>query len=234
MKRFIGIILLLGSMTAFADTYKDEQTWINVNAFFKLNENWKAYAEWQPRFYDYSKYNGVTLHRGALGRDIGHGFTLWGGYGFMTWNDRKDSKAPAKNQHEDRFFGMLIHNHLAGQWKITNRTRYEFRQFRHDDEFANRMRHMVRAQYKFNNGPWAGAVWDEYFYNQNSIKPSRQSHGPVTKAGFDQNRAFVGVAYLFGESQQHTFETGYMNNYVNGARRDRQAHVWMNTLSFNF
>jgi hypothetical protein len=106
--------------------------------------------------------------------------------------------------------------------------------FRYDNEQSQRLRHMFRAQYKLGDTPWALAAWDEYFYNTNTIKPRAASHAPVTRAGFDQNRAFLGVAYFFGEKRQHMVETGYMNNYVNGATRDRNAHVWMTTISGKF
>ncbi len=234
MKKVLACAILVSSVSAGAHTYTDEQTWINVNAFVKLDENWIAYAEYQPRFFDYSKYNGVTLHRGAIGRNIGHGLTAWAGYGFMTWNDRQDSKFPSKNQHEDRPFLQLSHVYDFGNWRLSNRTRVEQRMFRHDDEASTRVRHQFRAQYKFNDSPWAIAIWDEYFYNTNSIKPSRESHAPVLKAGFDQNRAFIGPAYFFGENDQHMVESGYMNNYVHGATRDRNAHVWMTTVTLRF
>ncbi len=234
MKRILAVLLTVSTLSASADTYIDEQTWVNVNAFFKLGETWKAYAEWQPRFFDYSQYNGVTLHRGALGRGIGSGLSLYGGYGFMTWNTRRDSKSPAKFQHEDRYFAMLLHSHVTGNWKLTNRTRFEVRQFRRDDELGGRLRHLLRIQYRFGAGPWAIALWDEYFYNTNSTRPSRESHAPAAAAGFDQNRAFLGGAYVFGDEGQHLFETGYMNNYVDGVTRDRRAHVWMSTLALSF
>lgn len=235
MKKLITSLLLLVSVSSFAKTISDEQTWVNLNAFIKINENWQGYLEYQPRFFDYNKYKGATLHRAAIGRNISNGFTGWLGYGMITWDYRSQSKFPSKNQHEDRPFLMLTHNHdFNNNWKLSNRTRYEFRMFRHDQEASERIRHLIRTQYKFGNSPWALAVWDEYFWNTNSIHPSRESHGPVTLAGFDQNRAFAGVAYFFGENQQHMFETGYMNNYVNGARNDRNAHVWMTTISGKF
>ena len=235
MKKLLCGLLLLSSLnSSFAETYTDEETWVNLNAFIKLNENWLGYLEYQPRFFDYSKYNAVVLHRAAIGRNIGHGFSAWVGYGMITWNDRKDSKFPSKTQHEDRPFLQLIHNHDHGNWKFTNRSRYEDRLFRHDKDGSQRFRHNFRVQYKFNDSPWALAVWDEYFWNTNTIHPSRESHAPVTKAGFDQNRAFAGVAYFFGDKQQHMVETGYMNNYVNGATRDRNAHVWMTTITGRF
>ena len=233
-KIFFSALLLISATAAFSKTISDEETWVNLNAFIKLNEDWQAYAEYQPRFFDYNKYNGAVLHRGAIGRNIGHGFSAWIGYGLITWNQRNQSKFPAKTQHEDRPFLMLMHGKEMGNWKLTNRTRFEDRLFRHTDEGSKRFRHMIRAQYKFGDSPWAVAVWDEWFYNTNDIKPSARSHAPVTKEGFDQNRAFAGVAYYFGDKQQHMVETGYMNNYVNGARNDRNAHVWMTTVTARF
>lgn len=234
MKKFLFLMVFLSSFALNAKTITDEETWVNMNAFIKLNENWTAYAEYQPRFFDYNKYNGAVLHRGAIGRNIGNGFSAWIGYGMITWNDRKDSKFPAKNQHEDRPFLQLMHVKDLGNWKVSNRTRFEDRMFRHAAEGSRRLRHQIRGQYKFGDRPFAIAVWDEWFYNTNDIAPSKESHAPRTKEGFDQNRAFAGVAYFFGENQQHMVETGYMNNYVHGARNDRNAHVWMTTITAKF
>lgn len=235
MKHFLAFLLLLSTFSgASARTITDEETWVNLNAFIKLNDNWQVYAEYQPRFFDYNKYSGAVLHRAAVGRNIGHGFSAWVGYAMITWNERTDSKFPAKTQHEDRPFLMLMHAKDFGNWKISNRTRFEDRIYRHTDEGSLRFRHMLRAQYKFSDSPWAIAVWDEWFWNANTINPSDESHAPVIKEGFDQNRAFVGVAYYFGESKQHMVETGYMNNFVNGVTSDRNAHVWMTTISGKF
>ncbi|HXH73927.1 MAG TPA: DUF2490 domain-containing protein [Bacteriovoracaceae bacterium] len=230
---FLAPLLLLFAFTVKAETITDEETWVNLNAFVKLNEKWQIYGEYQPRFFDYQKYNGVVLHRGAIGRKVGHGFSAWVGLGLIVWNQRNQSKFPAKNQHEDRPFLMLMHAKELGSWKITNRTRFEQRMFRHTDEGSRRLRHQLRGQYKFGDSPWAIAAWDEWFYNTNDIYPSARSHAPVTKEGFDQNRAFLGMAYLFGDKQQHIIETGYMNNYVHGPTRDRNAHVWMTTFTGN-
>lgn len=234
MKLYFALFLLFSSLASKADTYTDEQTWVNLNAFIKMNEAWQSYIEYQPRFFDYSQNKGVTLHRGAIGRSIGHGMTAWAGYGFMTWDSRKNSKFPSKYQHEDRPFLMLTHSWVKENFKMTNRTRFEGRFFRHDDDPSYRFRHLIRAQYMIEQSPWAVAAWNEWFWNANSIQPSAASHAPRLNEGFDQNRAFFGIAYFFGEDRKHMFETGYMNNYVNGTTRDRNSHVWMTTISGNF
>lgn len=236
MNKLLASLLLLASIgTASAKVINDQELWVNINSFIRINDNWTGYLEYQPRYFDDVKYRGVTLYRGAIGRNISNGFSGWLGYGIMEWETRSHSDFPSKYQHEDRIFAQLMHSGLdLGKWKITNRSRYEFRLFRHDDEASERFRHMLTARYKFNDGPWALALWDEYFYNTNTIRPSKESHAPNINAGFDQNRAFIGVAYFFGEKQQHMFETGYMNNYVNGISADRNAHVWMTTVAGRF
>ena len=215
MKKLIPLLLLLISLNSVAKTISDEQTWVNLNTFIKINENWQGYLEYQPRFFDYQKYKGIALHRGAIGRNLGKGFTGWVGYGLIDYSTRRDSKFPASYQHEDRPFFQLLHTTSLGEFKILNRTRYELRMIRHTDETSERFRHMLRAQYKY------VAIWDEYFWN-------------TTGGGFDQNRVFIGGVYNFGENQQHMIESGYMNNYVNGAVNDRNAHVWMTTITGRF
>lgn len=236
MKKIILFFLLLSSVPSFAKVINDQQIWVNLNTFIRINENWTGYLEYQPRFFDDARYRAVTLYRGAIGRNISHGFSGWLGYGMIEYDKRTHSDFPSSNyQHEDRVFAQLMHAGFdAGKWKISNRTRYEFRMFRHDDEAAERFRHLLTARYKFNDGPWAFSLWDEYFYNTNSIRPSQESHASNINAGFDQNRAFIGMAYFFGDKQQHMLETGYMNNYVNGISSDRNAHVWMTTATARF
>lgn len=233
-KHLLFLMLFVTVSMAHAKVIRDEESWINLNAFFKINEFWQAYAEYQPRFFDHHKYNAVVLHRGAIGRNITKNLSAWAGYGLITWNARSQSKFPSHVQHEDRPFLMLMHGKEFGNWKLNNRTRLEQRMFRYTNEASRRLRHLVRLQYKFDDNPWALAVWDEWFFNTNSITPSDRSNAPVTKEGFDQNRAFLGVAYYFGDKQQHVIETGYMNNYVNGASVDRNASVWMTTITGRF
>ena len=74
-----ALLLLLATFSSRADTYTDEQSWLNLNAFVRLDEKWSVYGEYQPRFFDYQRYSGAVLHRGALGRDLGSGFSAWVG-----------------------------------------------------------------------------------------------------------------------------------------------------------
>ena len=66
----------------------------------------------------------------------------------------------------------------------------------------------------------------EIFLNINSV-----SWGP--KAGFDQNRIFVGPVYNIDDRQRVEF--GYMNNYVNkDLKSDLDNHVMVINYYYNF
>ena len=109
--------------------------------------------------------------------------------------------------------------------KLTNRTRYEQRWVTYSDQMAQRLRHQVKYQYPFNK-QWGFVISDEIFLNINSV-----SWGP--KAGFDQNRIFVGPVYNIDDRQRVEF--GYMNNYVNkDLKSDLDNHVMVINYYYNF
>ena len=230
----VTLLLLFGPITSHSKVIQDDEIWASFNSFIRLNDKWLGFLEYQQLFLDYSRYNGVQVYRGAVGRVIGKDLSAWMGYAMLNFNERSNSKFPSKPIHEDRPFLQLLKNADHNKWRITNRARYEFRQFRYDDSVGQRLRYFLRAQYKLNGSNWAFAAWDEYFYNMNTINPSQESHAPTLKAGFNLNLAFIGFAYFFGNEHQHMIETGYLNNYTNGATADRNANAWMTTVSGQF
>jgi hypothetical protein len=109
--------------------------------------------------------------------------------------------------------------------KLQNRTRYEQRWVTTSDQMAQRLRHQIKYQYPFNK-EWGFVIAEEIFFNINSVK-----WGP--KAGFDQNRIFVGPVYNIDDRQR--IEFGYMNNYVNkDLKSDLNNQVMVINYYFNF
>ena len=67
--------------------------------------------------------------------------------------------------------------------------------------------------------------------NGSTIEASSVDWGP--KAGFDQNRIFVGPVYNIDDRQRVEF--GYMNNYVNkDLKSDLDNHVMVINYYYNF
>lgn len=203
MKKILIAFFALLSFSSFARVNTDEQIWANLNTFISLKNNWQLYLEAQPRFVDYHSKHGTTLYRGAIGKSVGNGFSLWLGYGFI-------EKTNPTYLHEDRPFLQVMHGTDLGQIKVINRSRFEGRFFRDLNSAAWRYRHMLRAQYRFPGSRFGLVAFDEWFWN-----PATQRSSTV-REGFDQNRAFAGVSYSWGERDEHMGEIGYMNQYVNG------------------
>lgn len=219
MKKLILFFLLLSS-TSFARVNTDEQIWANINTFISLKEKWQLYLEAQPRFIDYHSKHGTTLYRGAIGRAVGNGLSLWLGYGFI-------ERTNPTYLHEDRPFLQAMHGKDIGLFKIINRTRFEGRYFRGLSSAAWRLRHMLRGQYRFEGSRWGLVAFNEWFWNPASQKSSG------VREGFDQNRAFGGVSYAFGNDDQHLGEIGYMNQYVN-ALNDSSNSVLAMQFTFRY
>ena len=172
---------------------------------------------------------------GTQGYDVGAIPTHWAaGYQFDSSNSLmlgyvyQYSQAPyaKKSTNENRIF-QQYQNVLdfKESGKLTNRTRYEQRWVTYSDQMAQRLRHQVKYQYPFNK-QWGFVISDEIFLNINSV-----SWGP--KAGFDQNRIFVGPVYNIDDRQRVEF--GYMNNYVNkDLKSDLDNHVMVINYYYNF
>ncbi len=222
MKKIIAFLLLTISLSASAKVVPDEQIWANINTFVTLKNDWQIYLEAQPRIIDYSSKHGTSLYRGAVGKNLSQGFSAWVGYGFI-------ERTNPTYLHEDRPFVQLMHGKdLNDKFRLINRTRFEGRYFRDLTIPAFRLRHMLRVQYRFSGSRWGLVAFDEWFWNTASTPSASVSEG------FDQNRAFLGVSFAFGEKAQHLGEIGYMNQYVNGRSADSRNDVLAMQFTFRF
>lgn len=202
MKLLFCFFLLFSSVVS-ARVNTDEQIWINLNSFISLKDKWQIYLEAQPRFIDYHSKHGTTLYRGAIGKAVRNGLSLWLGYGFI-------ERTNPTYLHEDRPFLQIMHGKDFDQFKLINRSRFEGRYFRGLSSAAWRYRHLIRGQYRLTGSRFGLVVFDEWFWNPASQRSS------TVREGFDQNRIFAGFSYVWGEKDEHMGEIGYMNQYVNG------------------
>lgn len=220
IKNLLFSLLCLLSLAVQARVISDNQGWMNMNAFISMPRDWQFYLEVQPRLINQRHYLGATLYRAAIGRSVAPGLSVWLGYGFIEYSHPTDS-------YEDRPFLQVMHTHAGEKFKLTNRTRWEGRFLQDPTPPSSRLRHLLRVQWRT---PWAlpiaGVLWDEWFWNSNSIKGGPQE-------GFDQNRAFMGLGWLFGEKEKNIIELGYMNQYVNGVV-DRRNHVLAGQLTVRY
>ena len=178
----LGILCLM-SFRSRAEVIHDEQMWVNAHAWINLSEKWDLYGEYQPRYMDNRKYLSAYLLRGMLLRKFDHGLSAGLGYGFIEFDNYPNPRLI----HEDRFWLQLGHGMSVGRLSINNRTRFEQRNFRHDDMPAYRFRHMLKGTYALTDS-WRAVIWDEWFWNANDLTPSARSHQGAIAEGFDQNR----------------------------------------------
>ncbi len=198
----------------------DTQSWTVMILQGQINEHFRGYLEIQPRFSEDSSDNDRLIIRPAAIYSLSSELTLWAGYaavgnlGDGTWEHRTWQQL----QHEKEFGGVIL----------INRSRFEQRFLNGEDDVAFRLRHMIRALYPFTEDKtWAVVFSDEVFFNLNSV-------GTSLPAGFDQNRAFLGVNHRLDEHWRVEF--GYLNNWIPrpGDQQDKLNHALLIALFYNF
>lgn len=194
MIRFLLISGLLFSSSAFAALPEGAQFWnlSFLRGSLDSEKKWEYYLEFQPRFdLQNAKLSRFLLRPGVL-YNLTSNQTLWVGLLDVFNSDVQSTEIRPWQQYQriDPIDGTLL----------LNRTRLEERFKLGVSDIGLRLRHMIRAQIPISNTWWA-VIFDEIFLglNQNRIQ----------KAGFDQNRAFVGVRKDIEEN--FFVETGYMN-----------------------
>lgn len=162
----------------------------------------------------------LVIVRPAVGVRFNRVVTAHAGY---AWIPTLQDQAAAADTHEHRAFQQLILNLPPLWWMAWQlRTRLEQRLSPLGDDVGLRLRQFARVGFRFAEGsPWQLVLWDELFVGFNDL-----DWGP--RAGFDQNRLFVGpgvdVPALGGR-----FELGYLWNALRGAPTPH-AHVLFTQL----
>lgn len=195
MRRWVGLIATLIAFEAVAVEQRGE-AWILAVAQGRASSLVRWYAEVQPRTAFNAGESVRLLVRPAVGFQLTPQVSLWAGYGWTP------VLVPTfVNEH--RAFEQLLLEHRLGPWMLVNRTRFEQRFVEGSGGVSLRLRHMVRALVRFGEAsPLGVAMYDEPFFGLNDL-----GAGPV--AGFDQNRAFLGLNYKLDPLFQ--VELGYLN-----------------------
>lgn len=228
MKTWLSRLLMVGTLLMSAQSFAtvdDSNLWINANASGKIGEKTLAYMEVQPRMVDDWGHVGATLFRAALGYSMTDKWSLWGGYGVIPWNFPNSFM-------ENRPYLQSTYTINHGRFTFINRTRMEFRLIENRQETALRARHLLRTLYNFDEvNKLFFVVWDELFYNFNTVPGSTNKISATPHEGFDQNRIFVGLGRKFGEKSNHFVEGGYLNQYV---VRYEKPNASNHTLAFQY
>jgi hypothetical protein len=197
----------------------DSQVWGLFTFNARFPNKFRLYAEVQPRLGEnYNRYTQLLI-RPAVGYQINRTFSAWLGYGWTP------SFFPEFNG-ENRIFQQLLWEDGYQGTSITNRFRLEQRFIEYAGETAWRARHQLRLSRPVSKGSqWSYVGYDELFWHLNTTP-----RGP--KAGFDQNRLFLGMSY--NVSRHTRLELGYMPTFVNPRNGpDRRFDILMIGANYN-
>jgi hypothetical protein len=216
------LLLAIACLPAHAETDEDGRLWLNLSAQGDISGNWGWYFEVQPRWREEGEQFDQLLVRPAISYRLDQRSSLWLGYGRVVSHPMAGGTVD-----EDRLWQQLLHQ--FDSWHgvtLSSRTRLEQRRMEIGDETGHRLRQMLRAMHPLPGVENASVVlWDEVFFNTNDTDWGARS-------GFDQNRFFAGLAYVF--SSHAKAEAGYLNQYVNTAATDRMHHVLSMTVNYKF
>lgn len=189
--------------------------------------------------------NVVVLLRPAVGVQIASWVSTWLGY---TWQPVFFFRRESIDISEHRIFQQGNFSYTLGPVALSARTRIEERyrdkggEGQGEGMWAGRLRQQFRAQWTLvPNKPWSLIVWDEIFFHLNTTgvfatnpDGTRKSYGYPSEAGFDQNRAFMGIGYQASPTLR--VEMGYLNQIVArfGRSPDQINHILFMGAFFKF
>lgn len=172
---------------------KDARLWLEGQS--RWNEDWQHW------------YQGMV--RTALGHSLSDRATIWLGYTYLP--TQVQGRSSVAQQDLWPAFRYLLPTEYGN---FMFRTMFETNFIRGDDP-RFRPRQMIRFLRPFDFEPRLSLVaWDEFFVRLNST----QWGG---RAGFDQNRAFLGLGWSFTPAVRA--ELGYMNQYIEDAKHINQT-----------
>ncbi|MFO7579072.1 MAG: DUF2490 domain-containing protein [Nitrosomonas halophila] len=215
-----------------AGVTEDFQTWGNITAvgnFGALNQDWKDFKYWlegQGRFGNDSSRFSQSLMRLGAGYAINSKTSIWTGFAWAP-----TSKPFTQNPfNEYRIWQQLLWNDTFSDAATMLRFRLEERFFdiSQSDDVAFRFRQLAKLTLPI---PFAPPAFRFAFTNEVFVHLNNTDQG--LRRGFDQNRAFAGVAYRF--NPETTMEVGYMNHYIKKYKQaDQMQHILSINLYFNF
>lgn len=216
----VAVAGLLCCATPIQADESDTQQWTLFTFQKELSPRWRGYFEVQPRFGSDVTNVEKLIVRPALGYRLNRKLSVWQGYGWVP------TFSPGFLD-EHRIFQQLLYEDRVRDTAIVNRFRLEERFIENADATSFRARNMFRVQHPVSpDRRWFAVAYDEFFFHLNSV-----SGGPVS--GFDQNRAFLGVARQAGKELR--VETGYMLVHVNALDGvpDKRLNIWLVQLHWN-
>jgi hypothetical protein len=220
--KFIHFLLPVFFCPAFAHATAETTGFWNaffLQGQFKKGSSWGYFFESQVRVNPAESANrgNRILVRPAIRYIINSEWSLAAGYGWTP------NLSPFLN--ESRLWEQVTFQKSIQSGSIQSRTRIEQRDIEGLNDISHRVRELVRWNYRKASSPIGLAVWDELFINLNT------PGGSIT-SGFDQNRAFIGPALYFANTEGSTLrmEAGYMSLL----QEELHTHVFAVNLFIDF
>lgn len=223
IKKLFFILLMLFNSAVHAEVEEDGRFWFNLYMQGKLpvdNLYWSM--DMHPRFRDEGQHFDTLILRPSVFYKLNTKASIWLGYDTVI-NHPAEKSSYTENRLWEQFMYQF---EPVGSVSLTSRSRIEHRDREDYSEIAHRWRQMLRATMPSSLHPQLSWVmYDELFINLNTTDW-------VPQHGIDQNRLFLGVNWKL--SQVSNAEIGYLNQFVNTTKIDRDNHVLLTTVRFNF
>jgi len=200
---FATFCLLIFCFAAQAND--DNQFWssIFINGAVNKDSRFLFWFDGHARFADDGSELGVSIIRPGIGWRASDKVNLWAGYARVTGH------RDGPNIEEDRLWqqatysiGSFFGGQLGGRTRLEQRTRDD-----DGDDTGLRLRQFFRWARPLENTRVSVVLANELFIGLNDADWGQRS-------GFDQNRAFLGLAWQLNPKTR--IEGGYMSNYING------------------
>ena len=208
----------IGNSIRAEDAKQDTGYWVTTSGSLKISEAWRAGMVVQTRSQDDLSHLERTVLRPSLSYNVVGKTWLTAGY------DAHFIELPT-DRLEQRAWQQFLTIWPASFASLSARIRLEERFIENVDGTALRLRLKGRADFPIEGTEWKITASNEYFVGLNDLEA-----GP--KAGFDQNRAYLGVARPLTDFL--SVKLGYQMQYVNrNAAADSMIHQLMIGVSIN-
>lgn len=230
MRKLVALLfatLAMGGIP-FTKTYaesSDFQSWAQLITTVKLNQDFFAYMEAQPRLGDDSSRLERLLIRPAMGYNINPNIALFLGY---AWTPTFMNNQYQENfRNENRIWQQILVKDSRWGLDWQHRIRQEQRIIEDAGGPSNRTRYLLRGSYALSDsGQYGLTGYNEIFVTLNS-----QHNGP--QGGFDRDRFFFGPYFKQGPGR---YEIGYLGEYAQRFNQDggRMINAIMVAAILNF
>jgi hypothetical protein len=214
-------LVLAGFASPVSGHEHDGRLWLVSVMEGRFAEKLGWWAELQPRWRNEGDEFDQLIVRPAVNYRLTPASSVWLGYAdVITVGDRRSS-------HERRLWQqLLLRGGSPATVSLQSRTRLEQRWVDTGDDVGHRARQLVRLA---KPTPWTDRL-DALFWDEAFVSFEKTDWGALR--GFDQNRAFAGVA--FHALPMARVEIGYLNQFVRARGPDRMNHVASLSLFLDF